>query len=87
MKKKQESPINKDLLKFIGAMCKNHRSNLGVCQYDVAHLTGYTKETVSSFETGHNNNATLLLWYIANGLELSDLLSGYRGFNHEKDEI
>lgn len=55
-------------LKEIGERCKEHRERLGKCQYDVAHDTGYSKENVSAFETGRNNNAIIFNWYVERGL-------------------
>lgn len=54
----------------IGQRCKEFRESLGVLQSDVAAETGYSKENVSAFETGRNNNARILLWYIEKGMEV-----------------
>lgn len=61
-------------LKKIGAYCKTFREELGLYQFHVAIDTGYSKESVSSFENGRNNNATILLWYIRKGLDINKLI-------------
>lgn len=57
-------------LKEIGKRCKEHREQLGKCQFDVAFETGYSKENVSAFECGRNNNAIIFKWYIEHGLQI-----------------
>lgn len=39
----------------------------------VSTETHYSPKTVSSFETGHLNNATLLLWYLSHGLKIEEI--------------
>lgn len=55
-----------DLITLTSA-CKDFRIKLGYKQTDVADATGYSAENVSSFETGRNNNALLLYWYVEHG--------------------
>lgn len=57
-----------DLIK-LGAKCRDLRESLGYIQSDVAEEVGYSKENISAFETGRNNNATILLWYVEHGLK------------------
>ena len=54
-------------LKELGQAAKAFRESLGASQIEVATATGYSKETVSAFETGRNNNARVLLWYVRHG--------------------
>lgn len=63
------------LLKVVGMRCKEYRETCALYQSDVAEETGYSKENVSSFETGRNNNAVILLWYIDHGLDLKGVRS------------
>lgn len=53
----------------IGKRCKEYRVEKGYYQYDVAADTGYSVENISAFETGRNDNARILLWYFAHGME------------------
>lgn len=55
-------------LKSIGKRCKEYRQKLGFYQSHVAKDTGYSKENVSSFENGRNDNVRIFLWYIEMGL-------------------
>lgn len=66
-------PIRKGLemtidLRTLGARCKKFRVEMGFYQSDVAAETGYSVENVSSFETGRNDNARILLWYFQHGM-------------------
>ncbi len=63
-------------LKTIGARCKEYRLTLGILQYKVAQDTGYSLENVSSFETGRNDNARILLWYFTHGMTIDYLVNG-----------
>ena len=56
----------------LGTKCKELREQLGYFQSDVADEIGYSKETISSFECGRNNNATILFWYIQHGLNINE---------------
>lgn len=56
-------------MKDVGAKCKAHREDLGLLQRHVAVDTGYSEENISSFETGRNDNARIMLWYVAHGLD------------------
>ena len=59
----------------VGRTCKEYRESINLYQYDVAKDVGCSKENVSAFERGKNNNASILLWYIAKGLVFdADLL-------------
>lgn len=54
--------------KELGRRCKLYRRyKLKATQNDVARDTGYSKNNISAFETGRNNNANILLWYIERG--------------------
>lgn len=56
-------------MKDVGARCRALRQNLELLQSDVARDTGYSTENISSFETGRNDNARIMLWYVAHGLD------------------
>lgn len=72
-------------LKEIGKRCKEHRERLGKYQYDVANDTGYSKENVSAFETGRNNNAVILSWYAERGVFEYLRLTNERGDTNGKN--
>lgn len=56
-------------LREIGQRCKKYRVHRGYYQTDVAADTGYSVENISSFETGRNDNARILLWYFEHGMK------------------
>ena len=61
-----------DKLHHIGQRCKAIREKLGLKQSDVAVEIGCSKENISAFECGRNNNAIILAWYIAHGFVYID---------------
>jgi transcriptional regulator with XRE-family HTH domain len=63
---------------ILGKICQNYRIELGYRQIDVANETGYSKENVSSFENGRNDNCYLLLWYISHGLKYDMIREGMK---------
>jgi transcriptional regulator with XRE-family HTH domain len=63
-------------LRDIGQRCKEYRIKHGYFQIDVAKDTGYSIENISSFETGRNDNARILLWYFAHGMQSEHLFEG-----------
>ena len=63
-----------DLVK-IGKYCKKYRVSIGRFQSDVAEDTGYSVENISAFETGRNDNARILLWYIEKGIDVNGILN------------
>ena len=67
-------------LREIGRICKQFRVEHGFYQTDVAADTGYSVENISSFETGRNDNARILLWYFAHGMQSEHLFE--RGVKH-----
>lgn len=69
-------------LREIGRRCKEFRIELGYYQSDVANDTGYSIENISSFETGRNDNAKILLWYIAHGMSSDRIFN--RGVSYGK---
>ena len=56
-------------LREMGRRCKKYRVHRGYYQTDVAADTGYSVENISSFETGRNDNARILLWYFEHGMK------------------
>lgn len=69
-------------LREIGRRCKQFRVDRGYYQTDVAADTGYSVANVSSFETGRNDNAQILLWYFERGMKPEYLFE--RGLNNGK---
>lgn len=65
----------------MGSLCKKFRVEHGYFQTDVASDTGYSVENISSFETGRNDNARILLWYLAHGMNAEHLFKG--GMKHD----
>lgn len=57
----------------MGRRCKQFRVDRGYYQTDVAAETGYSVENISSFETGRNDNARILLWYFEHGMKYEHL--------------
>ena len=70
-------------LREMGRRCKKFRVEHGFYQTDVAAETGYSVENISSFETGRNDNARILLWYFAHGMNAKYLFEG--GAKHGAD--
>ena len=70
-------------LRELGRRCKQFRINRGYYQIDVAIDTGYSVENISSFETGRNDNARILLWYFEKGMKPEYLFNG--GVNNGKE--
>lgn len=70
-------------LRDMGRRCKEFRIEHGYFQTDVAADTGYSVENISSFETGRNDNARILLWYFAKGMNAEYLFE--RGVKHGKE--
>lgn len=63
-------------LREMGQRCKQFRVEQGYYQTDVAADTGYSVENISSFETGRNDNARILLWYFERGMKPEYLFEG-----------
>lgn len=63
-------------LREMGKRCKQYRVENGYYQANVAEETGYSIENISSFETGRNDNARILLWYFAHGMKYEYLIGG-----------
>lgn len=62
-----------NLLYRLGVYCGDFRRSQGATQISVAVDTGYSVETISSFECGRNNNLTIFLWYVVHGLDVSKI--------------
>lgn len=69
-------------LREMGRRCKQFRIDRGYYQTHVAADTGYSVENISSFETGRNDNARILLWYFERGMKPEYLFEG--GLNNGK---
>ncbi len=63
-------------LRTLGRICQKYRERLGYFQHDVAEEISCSKENVSAFECGRNNNALILYWYIKNGLTIHEFNGG-----------
>ena len=63
-------------LREVGRCCKQYRKEHGFHQADVAKETGYSVENISSFETGRNDNARILLWYFEHGMQIKHIFEG-----------
>lgn len=63
-------------LREVGQRCKKYRIEHGFYQADVAKETGYSVENISSFETGRNDNARILLWYFSHGMKPDHIFGG-----------
>lgn len=60
---------SRERLKEIGKKCKEYRIKAGYKQIDIARDLGFSMENISAFETGRNDNALILLWYISHGMD------------------
>lgn len=64
-------------MSFIGARCRRYRRNvLKIELQDVANTLGYSRENISAFESGRNDNSLILLWYLSQGLTYEQLTGG-----------
>lgn len=61
-------------LKAIGKRCQEFRLSLGYTQDDVGYILGYSRETISMFENGKNDNLLIFLWYISMGMNIHSIL-------------
>ena len=75
---KNKNACNSLLFK-LGAECQNFRIDHGYTQREIAFDTGYTKELISSFERGLNNNAFVFFWYVKHGFNVVEFMEKYRG--------
>lgn len=62
----------RNFLRLIGARCKKFRLLRGITQKEVASECGCHNTNVSAFERGENDSATILLWYLLNGMSLEE---------------
>lgn len=59
----------------VGRLCKEYRKEFtDFRQIDVGLDLGYSQENIASYEQGRNNNFTILLWYINQGLDIDMIL-------------
>lgn len=75
-KRKEEKRLTREFLLTVGRNCKLYRMKKGYSLEDVAEWSGYAKETVCGFEHGRNNNATILSWYVAQGMTFNQMTEG-----------
>lgn len=61
-----------DAQKEIGKACREWRMlHSPYTLNDISKATGYSNQNISAFEHGRNNSAVLLLWYVANGFDVT----------------
>lgn len=58
-------------LEKLGKVCRNFRNENGITVQQVADLTGYSVWNIYVFEKGGNDNAGILLAYVALGLKIN----------------
>lgn len=57
---------DKLLTRVIGSYCRHIRRDRGFTTYDLADRIGKAQSTISKFESGNNDSATILYWYMSN---------------------
>lgn len=57
---------DKLLTKVIGNYCRHIRRQRGYTTYELADRIGKSQSAVSRFESGLNDSATILYWYMSN---------------------
>lgn len=64
-------------MSIIGARCRRFRRKvLKIELQDVANTIGYSRENISAFESGRNDNSLILLWYLSKGMTYNQLIGG-----------
>ena len=64
-------------MEYIGARCRRFRKSVLKTELqEVANITGYSRENVSAFESGRNDNSLILLWYLSKGMTFEQLTGG-----------
>lgn len=64
-------------MSVIGARCRRFRRDvLKIELKDVAKTVGYSRENISAFESGRNDNSLILLWYLSKGMTYDQLTGG-----------
>lgn len=66
-------------LRELGRRCKIFRQSMGYTQERVAEDLYVTQSTVSHFESGKNDSARILMWYVAHGFILRIHVEGKGG--------
>ena len=69
--------MNKQFSVYIGTCCKRYRQKIGYTQQEMAFELGTTRENIAKFESGHNRNYTILLWYVMHGLAIDVVVGMY----------
>lgn len=63
-----------EVLKAIGKACRKYRREvLKLTQFDVAEELFYSDCNIRAFENGRNDNATILAWFMSEGLTWDDI--------------
>lgn len=61
-------------LEQVGNRCRRYRKKVLKKELrEVATDTGYSRENVSAFENGRNDNCIFLLWYMSRGMTYSQV--------------
>lgn len=55
---------NRVKLDVVGQICREHRKREHVPMRYIADVLGCSVMSISQFERGYNNSASILLWYI-----------------------
>ena len=64
-------------LEYVGSRCRRYRKRvLKTDLREVADTLGYSRENVSAFENGRNDNCMVLLWYLSKGMTYSQVIGG-----------
>ena len=59
---------------IIGTECRDYRRNLGYTLAEVSQDVYMSPSAVHSFEMGERDSGTILLWYIAHGLDFIGIM-------------
>lgn len=62
---------------YIGTCCKKYRQKLGYTQQETAFELGTTRDNIAKFESGHNRNYAILLWYVFHDMNIKEVLYKY----------
>lgn len=69
--------MNKKFSVYIGTCCKRYRQKIGYTQQETAFELGTTRENVAKFESGHNRNYSILLWYVFHDMDIKEVIYSY----------
>ena len=62
---------------YVGNRCRQYRKKVLRTELkEVAKELGYSKENISAFENGRNDNCLIMLWYLSRGMTVDQILGG-----------